>query len=131
MENFRFFKLSATHKRRFLLYQTALFSTIGGLAFLGIKLTNPVLTTATDKMSVTSGVIVGVLVGVLAYANRLKGLLKVKFIAFAIVWVLLLSFQAILPTLLYTIGLILPALMVDDMIMLPYWRNLWYNEYES
>lgn len=129
-DNFKFAQLSSKHKKWFILHQATLFTTVGGLTYAGIKITNPEILTANDQMSLTIGAIVGILIGILAYSNRLKSLIKIKFMAFAIAWVLLYSLQAIMPTLIWTIGLVITPLMVDDLILVPVWNNLWYNNYE-
>lgn len=129
-ENFKFAKLSAHHKKLYVLHQSALMIVLGGLAYLGVRITNPELVTVGEKMSITVGALVGGFVLILAYANRLKGLLKVKFIAFGLTWVLLSSLQSIMPTLIMTTGLVLVPMMIDDLILVPIWRNVWYNQYE-
>jgi len=129
-EQFTFSKLTSKHKKLFVLHQSLLFATIGGLTYAGIKITNPVIVSTEGQMTLTICAIVGILVGILAYSNRLKGLLKIKFVGFAIAFVLLYSLQAIMPTLIWTIGMIITPLMVDDLILLPIWKNVWYNNYE-
>ena len=76
------------------------------------------------------GAIIGLFVVVLAMFNRLKSLLKIKFVAFLIIWILLYSTQMIMSTLIWGIGLCLIPLMIDDLILVPIWKNLWYNNYE-
>ena len=129
-ENFRYSVMSAHHKKVFIMHKLILFIAIILMAFIGIKATNPQIISSTDKVSVTIGVMVGLLVMSLAMFNRLKTLLKVKFIAFLVIWIILMSLQMIMSTLIWTIGLVMIPLMVDDLIILPYWRNVWYNIYE-
>jgi len=76
------------------------------------------------------GATLGISIMILAFFNRLKSLLKIKFVAFLIAWVLLFSLQMIMSTLIWSIGLVLIPLMIDDLIILPLWKNLWYNTYE-
>ena len=130
-EHFQFAKLSKRHKNLFRLHQFLLFASIGGLTYAGISVTNPEITTVSDQMSLTTGAIVGMIVGFMAYTNRLKGLMKVKFLMFAVLWFLLYSLQTVLPTLIWTTGLIVAPLAIDDLILLPIWKNVWYNQYEQ
>lgn len=129
-ENFRFGKLSTQHKKLFILSQLMLFITIAMMTSIAIVITNPEITKPADKMSLTVGVILALTVMALAFSNRLKSLLKIKFVAFLIIWLILFSLQAIMGTLIWTIGLVLIPLMIDDLIILPLWKNLWYNNYE-
>jgi len=129
-ENFRFGKLSKQHKKLFIISQLMLFITIAMMTSIAIVITNPEITKPADKMSLTVGVILALTVMALAFSNRLKSLLKIKFVAFLIIWLILFSLQAIMGTLIWTIGLVLIPLMIDDLIILPLWKNLWYNNYE-
>jgi len=129
-ENFRFGKMSLKHKKMYIMTQLLLFLSIAMMTIVAITITNPQITKPTDKMSLTVGVIIALAVMALAFSNRLKTLLKIKFVAFLIIWLLLFSLQAIMGTLIWTIGLVLIPLMVDDLIIVPLWKNLWYNNYE-
>jgi hypothetical protein len=129
-ENFKFAKLSKKHKRAFILYQITLFLIIAIMTVIAIKITNPKIIEPSDQMSLTIGAVLAFSVMALAFLNRLKSLLKIKFVAFLIIWVLLFSLQMIMTTLIWTIGLVLIPLMIDDLICLPLWKNLWYNTYE-
>jgi len=129
-EDFRFSVMNAHHKKVFIMHKLILLIAIVLMAFIGIKSTNPQIISSSDKISVTIGTIIGLLVMVLAIFNRLKTLLKVKFVVFLVVWIILMCLQMIMSTLIWTIGLVMLPLMVDDLIILPYWRNVWYNNYE-
>ena len=128
--NFKYQKLSYKHKKRFVLYQILLFVIILVMASIAVGITDPDIANPSDKMSLTIGVTLGLVVVGLAFLNRLKSLLKIKFVAFLIVFLLLFSLQMIMTTLIWTIGLVLIPLMIDDLIVIPLWNNLWYNTYE-
>lgn len=130
IENFRFSKLSVKHKKIFILHQLALFIVIIMLTYTAIMITNPSIVEPSEQMSLTMGAILGGMVMILAFLNRLKNLLRIKFVAFGIAWILLSSLQMIMGTLIWTIGLVLIPLMIDDLILIPLWKNLWYNNYE-
>ena len=129
-ENFIFSKLSTTHKKWFVFHQFMLFVSIITMIIIAVKITNPHITDIDDKMSLTMGGMIGFFVLVLAFTNRLKSLLKVKFVAFLIIWLLLFSFNKIIDTMIWTIGLSLIPLAIDDLILKPIWRNIWFNHYE-
>jgi len=129
-ENFRFSKLSSKHKKIYVIYELLIFLSIAFLTVSAIKITNPAIVESHDKISLTMGAVLGFTIMILAFFNRLKSLLKIKFVVFLVTFLLLFSLQMILTTLIWTIGLVLIPLMVDDLILIPMWRNLWYNTYE-
>lgn len=129
-EKFMFSKLNATHKKRFVLHQLLLFTSLIVLTIIAIKITNPVIIEREDQMSLSIGAFVGIFVLILAMTNRIKSLIKIKFVVFLTIWIILLSLQVVMDTLLWTIGLNLIPLMIDDIVILPIWRNVWYNQYE-
>ena len=129
-EDFKYYKLSWKHKKIFIIHQLLLFFAIFVIIFVAIDQTNPVVETASAKMELTIGGIIGMILVVLAFTNRLKKIFKVKFVAFLIMWVLLSSLSAVMPTLIYGIGALLIPLMIDDLIMTPYWNRVWYNNYD-
>lgn len=129
-ENFHFSVLSPHHKKVYLIHKLIVFALIILAVFSAVKITNPVLYTDTDRISLSIGAMTGLIVMVLALMNRIKTLLKVKFVAFLIIWVLLFSLNMVVDTLIWSIGLVLIPLSIDDLIFLPYWRNVWYNDYE-
>jgi len=128
-EHFIYARLSPRHKRLYALHQMLLFLTIFAMGAIAISVTNPVIVAVEDKLSVTIGAMVGGIVIILAFANRIKSIIKVKFVAFLITWVILLSLSHVMETLIYTVGLVLIPLAIDDLILLPIWRNVWYNQY--
>lgn len=107
-----------------------LFFSIIMMIVIAVKVTNPQITSIDDKMSLTMGGMIGFFVLMLAFANRLKSLLKVKFVAFLIIWLLLFSFNKVIDTMIWTVGLSLIPLAIDDLILKPIWRNVWFNNYE-
>ena len=129
-ENFLFSKLSTRHKKLFIFHQMLLFFSIIMMIVIAVKVTNPQITSIDDKMSLTMGGMIGFFVLMLAFANRLKSLLKVKFVAFLIIWLLLFSFNKVIDTMIWTVGLSLIPLAIDDLILKPIWRNVWFNNYE-
>lgn len=131
-ENFRFSKMSKIHKRNFIIYQIVLFLMIALMTVIAVNKTDPHISSDADRMSFSIGIgaMIGLGVMAIAFMNRLKSLLKVKFFVFLVMWVLLSSLDMVMDTLIWTIGLVLIPLMIDDLIMLPIWRNIWYNNYE-
>jgi hypothetical protein len=129
-DNFIFSVMSAHHKKLYVIHKLIVFALIITAIISAIKITNPSIYSDSDRVSLAIGVFVGLLVGVSAMLNRIKTLFKVKFVAFLIIWILLLCFNMILDTLIWSIGLVLIPLSIDDLIFLPFWKNVWYNDYE-
>lgn len=129
-DDFRFSVMSAKHRKLFLIHKLIVLVLILTAVFIGVKITNPVIVSETDKVSVALGAIVGAVVAVFAVFNRIKTLMKVKFTAFLIIWTLLMCLDQIMDTMKWTIGLVLIPLAIDDLFLLPFWRNVWYNNYE-
>jgi hypothetical protein len=100
------------------------------MAGIALAITDPKVIDPSDKISLTIGVTIVLAVVGLAFLNRLKSLLKIKFVVFLIAFIILFSLQMIMTTLIWTIGLVLIPLMIDDLIIVPLWNNLWYNTYE-
>ena len=90
-ENFRFSKMSKIHKRNFIIYQIVLFLMIALMTVIAVNKTDPHISTDADRMSFSIGIgaMIGLGVMAIAFMNRLKSLLKVKFFVFLVMWVLL------------------------------------------
>jgi hypothetical protein len=130
-EQFRFSRLSIKHKKWFIIHQISLLTALIVLTYIAVAVTNPVIIEREDKMSVSVGAFVGIFIFLLAFTNRIKSWIKIKFVMFLVIWILLLSLQLVMDTMIWAIGLNLIPLMIDDMILLPIWRNVWYNQYEQ
>ena len=107
-----------------------IFLLIGLMTYLAIFKTNPVLATREEKMSVTMGVVVGVFVMILVVFQFIKSIVKLKFLMFLIAWIILMSLQPIMDTLIWSIGLNIIPLAIDEIIFRPIWESVWYNQYE-
>jgi hypothetical protein len=129
-DDFKYYKMSKKHKKYFVLHQALLFVVLAAIIIVAIKITNPEIVDTSDKMSLTMGGVVGFSVMILAFMNRLRNLIKIKFVAFLIIWVLLFSMQMIMTTLIWAIGFALIPLIIDDLILIPMWNRIWYNNYD-
>ena len=127
---FSFSLLEWRHKKWFLIQKMAIFIMIGLATYLAIFKTNPVLATRDEKMSVTMGVVVGIFVMLLVVFQFIKSIVKLKFLMFLIAWIILMSLQPIMQTLIWSIGLNIIPLSIDEIIFRPIWESVWYNNYE-
>jgi len=127
---FSFTLLEWRHKKWYILQKMAIFIMIGLMTYLAIFKTNPVLATRDEKMSVSMGVVVGVIVMLLVMFQFIKSIVKFKFLMFLIAWIILMSLQPIMQTLIWSIGLNIIPLAIDEIIFRPIWESIWYNNYE-
>ena len=96
---FSFTLLEWRHKKWYILQKMMIFLMIGLMTYLAIFKTNPVLVTRDEKMSVTMGVVVGVFIMILVVFQFIKSIVKLKFLMFLIAWIILMSLQPIMQTL--------------------------------
>jgi hypothetical protein len=128
---FSFSLLEWRHKKWYLLQKMIIFAMIGLMTYLAIVKTNPVLATRDEKMSVSMGVVVGVIVMLLVMFQFIKSIVvKFKFLMFLIAWIILMSLQPIMDTLIWSIGLNIIPRAIDEFIFRPFWESVWYNQYE-
>jgi membrane-associated HD superfamily phosphohydrolase len=128
---FSFSLLEWRHKKWYLLQKMIIFAMIGLMTYLAIVKTNPVLATRDEKMSVSMGVVVGLIVMMFVVFQWIKSIIvKHKFLMFLIAWIILMSLQPIMDTLIWSIGLNIIPLAIDEIIFRPIWESIWYNNYE-
>jgi len=127
---FSFTLLEWRHKKWYILQKMMIFLMIILATYLAIFKTNPVLVTRDEKMSVTMGVVVGLFVMILVMFQFIKSIVKFKFLMFLIAWIILMSLQPIMQTLIWSIGLNIIPLAIDEIIFRPIWESIWYNNYE-
>ena len=130
VRHFSFSLLEWRHKKWYILQKMMIFLLIGLMTYIAIWKTNPVLATREEKMSVTMGVVVGVFVMILVIFQFIKSIVKLKFLMFLIAWIILMSLQPIMQTLIWSIGLNIIPLAIDEIIFKPIWESVWYNQYE-
>lgn len=130
MSTFRFSVLSFSDKKKFLFHMLIVTVLMVIMTYIAVSRTNPVLYTSEEKISVSIGVMIGVVVLFLSIFNLIKSIAKVKFLTFLIIWLLLMSLQFIMSTLIWVIGLNVIPLIFYDILIMPYWKKVWYNNYE-
>lgn len=130
-KDFNYHKLEWKDKKRFIIHQVVMFLLIIIIITLAINNTNPVLESNTQKISVTLGGAFTIGIIALAITNRLKKLLKTKFTIFLVMFIILITLNSIMSTLIWGIGAAIIPLAIDDIIMSAYWTKLWYNKYDK
>lgn len=126
-----YFKLNKKHKKWYIIHQVVLFISIMAMMALAGHLGGITLLVKEDMIRVPLGFIIIGIVGLLAMLNRLKSLFKIKFIGFGIVFAAALFLQSVMHVLVIASGLMLIPLFIDDVILQPIWKSIWYNQYEQ
>lgn len=110
------------YKTRYILFK--------GLILMGIILalvgayfkTGLKLPSLEHKLSFGFGFILLVVVGAMAFFNRIKLLFKVRSIGFLILFIMLLLLSVAMETLLWSLGLVSIPLIIDDLIVETYFK---------
>ena len=125
-----FYKLSPKHKRQYIITQAIVFGLILLMFIIAMNIQRISIVNNSDSVRYTFGFIMLFGVLLLASANRLKTLFKVKFIGFLTLFIIVLLLESILSTITLGLGLMLIPLAIDDLIFKPIWHHIWYNNYE-
>lgn len=128
--NFSFFKLTAKDKKKYIITQLITFMMIIGAFIIAMNLEKLDLPSSQEKYSASIGFIMLLIVMIIAFANRLKALFKVKFIGFLIIAIAVTLLSKVIDTLALGLWLMLIPLVIDDCIFKVYWKAKWYRDYE-
>jgi hypothetical protein len=126
-----FYKLSAHHKKLFIINQIVLFVALLIMALIAINMAGLKLPSNESKISATFGFILVGVVLMFALLNRISILFKIRSIGFVILWSMFMLLEYIIDPLKWAFGLMMIPLLIDDMIFKPIWNNIWYNEYDK
>lgn len=126
------YKLSVKHKKYYFLNKALVMLAImiAGLVALKIeKLDFPSLSNKA-KLEATAGFIMVSIVVVLGLFNRIGTIFKVKSFGFVVFFLMFLFLDLIIAPLKMALGLMLIPMLIDDIIIVPIWKSIWYNNYE-
>lgn len=126
-----YFKLSALHKKWFIIHQVGLLIALLLMFILALKITHISLPSNEAKLSASGGFVVIAVVLIFALFNRISLLFKVKSVGFFIFWALFMMMDYIIDPLKWAFGLMMIPLIIDDLILRPIWLNIWYNNYDN
>ena len=126
-----YYKLSKNHKKWFLINKGSIILLLIVMFFIGLSLANVNLPTVEEKLSVTFGVVIAFGLLLLAIMNRLNIFAKFKFMPFLVLFILSLSLKSVIDAVVWSSGLMIIPLVIDDCIFTPIWNNIWYNEYDN
>ena len=126
-----FYKLSPRHKRLYIINQIVLFMALIVAFALAIEKSELELPTNALKLKASAGFVMAAIILALAFMNRLGVLFKIKSMGFVVLFLFFAFLQTINTAIVWTTGLMLVPLLIDDIVIRPMWLNLWYNVYDK
>lgn len=126
-----FYKLPRKKKVGYVISKLAVVLGIIGAGVGAIFASGNNVLTVSEKMSVSMGAILIVIVAAIAGLGRLRSLVKVKSIGILITFAILWAFQSVINSLIWAVGLISIPMLVDDIIVNPLWMNYVVNNLED
>lgn len=124
-----FFRLSSKHKRQFILGKSAIIIMIITLFFVALKIEKVTFVNNLAKVSGGLSFVTILFIAILAVFNRITVIFKIRSIGFIVLFFLLIGIEYIVGPARLVTGLMLIPLMLDDFILTPIWKNIWYNDY--
>ena len=116
-------------KRKFILAKGFIFIFIGMMAYLATHFSKIELPELKHQISFGLGFLLILVVVILALLNRLQSLFKIRSIGFLLVFLILLLFRYTIDTLVITTGLTTIPLLIDDVVINPYFKYINMNKY--
>lgn len=126
-----FFKLKWKHKKWFLINQAIVIILLIIALIIAWKVNKVEMPTNLSKLTTNASWIISVFVLIMALLNRIGTLFKVRSAGFLILFLMFLGLDRVIDVVIWTLGLMLIPLLLDDIIMRPIWLNIWYNEYDG
>ena len=127
----KFFKLKWKHKKWFLINQTIVIILLLAALVTSWSINKVEMPTNLSKLTANASWIISVFVLVMALLNRIGSLFKVRSAGFLILFLMFLGLNQVIDVIIWTLGLMLIPLLLDDTICRPIWLNIWYNEYDG
>lgn len=127
----KFQVLNKKHKKIFIINQLIVLTALVVSLFIAWQINDVALPTSADKLSASAGIVTGGGILFLAMMNRISFLFKVRSFGFGVFWLVFLTINSVLGVLMWATGLMFLVLLVDDIIMKPYWSKVWWNEYQD
>ena len=126
-----FYKLSPKHKKWFVFNKIIILTSLIISFILSLQIEKIEIKTNVQGLSVGVSFIISFIFLILAVFNRIGSIFKIRSIGFIFIFLFVVFLDQILGVLKWTIGLSLIPLLIDDIILLPLWNNLWYNYYDK
>ena len=126
-----FWKLSGTHKRKFLIQKGIILTLIIAALPIAWSLSKVQMPTNISKLSGNFSFYATVAIVILALFNRVNILFKVKSIGFIFLLITFMGINIVIEPITWTLGLSVIPMLIDDLVITPIWLNIWYNEYDG
>lgn len=126
-----FFKLKWKHKKWFLINQSIVMVLLVSALVIAWRVNKVEMPTNLSKLTTSASWIISVFVLIMALLNRIGALFKVRSAGFLVLFLMFAGLNQVIDVVIWTLGLMLIPLLLDDIIMRPIWLNIWYNEYDG
>ena len=130
-KNWDYNKLSKKHKRKYLLHQFIVILLLIAAAITAWSVTDTKLPNTYTQFTAGFSFVLSVVFLVFAVKNRLSTLFKIRSFGMIMMFLIFLGIYLIIEVMLWMTGLLALVMLLDDIIMTRYWRNVWYDEYEQ
>ena len=126
-----FYRFKPKHKMWYIINKSIVMIALLVGFILAITKSNIQLPTTASKLSASLGFIILAFVFIMASLNRIGSIFKIKSVGFVVFFFLFLGLEYIVtPVRIATMYMMIP-LIIDDLIFLPIWLNIWHNNYAN
>lgn len=116
-------------KWKWLILNFIVISGIVGMGYLAVKITNVEIVTVKEKASFGVGAILIFVLVILALTRVINVFWRFKGLGFALAFVILLLFKSVIDFMIVSIGLISIPLLINDIMIRPYFSYLNVSKY--
>lgn len=127
----KFKKMSKKHTRLYRLKNLFVYGFMLFSAIYVISTSNIELPSVVSKYSAGMGFILICVFTGFAMASRVQNLFKIHSIGFLFMFLLFLGIKFIIDPVVLLLGLLLIPMLIDDIILVPIFNNIWYNNYDK
>lgn len=126
-----FFRLKTKHKVWYIINKVSVFIALAIAFLVAMNKADIQLPTTASKLSASLGFIILAFIFIMASLNRVGSIFKIKSVGFVIFFFLFLGLEYIITPAKIAVGYMMIPLLVDDLIFLPIWLNIWHNKYAN
>mgnify|MGYP003483304163 CR=1 FL=1 len=126
-----FWKLPKKHKIKWLTQKLIIVLCVIAALPIAWAMSDVQMPTNAMKLSGNFSFYATVFIVIMAIFNRVNTLFKVKSVGFVFLFLVFSGISIVIQPILWTLGLIIIPLLIDDLVLTPIWANLWYNEYDG
>lgn len=126
-----FFRLKPKHKVWYIINKVSVFIALAIAFLVAMNKADIHLPTRESKLTASLSFIILAFIFIMASLNRVGSIFKIKSVGFVIFFFLFLGLEYIITPAKIAVGYMMIPLLVDDLIFLPIWLNIWHNNYAN